>query len=209
MAIAFNIVMHALLIVSMLSFLAALVSMVVRTDDQAERLRRSLALFAGAMVIIGAQASGVSFALFSTGALGTARGASLAANVVSSVIPALAGVGLGFYAVRVYRRSDARAMRIVCFIGMLALAAFAEVYAQATNTNGVLLGAAALPNLTFTVGVVLVFIFGDTAAEKRARGPATVSNLVQSKVRERLGLGSPTPAVAPQETPARHDPFNF
>jgi cytochrome bd-type quinol oxidase subunit 2 len=214
MALVFNIAMHALLVGAMLAFLFTLVAMVLRTEQPVERLRRGLALFAGAMVVVGAQASGASFAIFTTDSLGNARGASLAANVVSAVIPAVAGAALGFFIVRKYRTNEAFAMRIICFIGTLALAAFAEVYAQATNTHGVFLGAAALPNLSFTVGVVLMFIFGpETTTDKNARGATSSPSFLQTAKKFFTTRGNgvvDTPVPAAQETPGpRRDPFAF
>ncbi|TWP32997.1 hypothetical protein [Leekyejoonella antrihumi] len=189
MALVFNILLHALLVLSMLAFLVALLFMAFRTGDGTERLRRCLALFAGAMVVVGAQASGVSFAVFAARSLAHARGASTAAHLFAVIVPAAVGVGLGYYFVRVYRRSEVFGLRMLCFVGMLALAAFAEVYASATHTRGVFLNAAALPNLSFVVGLVLVFVFGDSGNDHRA-----VADVLRSLSRGRMGQAASTGA---------------
>ncbi|MBB2891132.1 hypothetical protein [Flexivirga oryzae] len=213
MALVFNIFLHALLVLSMLAFLIALLLMAFRTDDGTERLRRCLALFAGAMVVIGAQASGVSFAIFTTSSLAHARGASAAAHIFAVLVPAAAGVGLGYYFVRVYRRSEVFGLRMLCFVGMLALAAFAEVYASATHTSGVFLDAAALPNLSFVVGLVLVFIFGEGQGDHKIAADA-LRTLSRRRAKQQGSVDADQSAFAQEpdrgsaQRPPR-DPFEF
>ena len=42
---------------------------------------------------------------------------------------------------------------------MLAATGFIQLYATATETQGVILGAAAIPNITFVLGLVLYMVF--------------------------------------------------
>jgi hypothetical protein len=166
MAIVFNVLLHILLVGAMGAFAITLFVTAFRAPTLAERLRRYLGLFLGAMIVVGAQAGGVSFAVFTAGALASGRGPSAAAGLIASVIPALTGLGLGFYMVHVYRQSEKLGLRLLCFLGMLALVAFIEVYAVATHTNGVFLGVSAVPNVAFAAGVGLVLIFGNESNGK-------------------------------------------
>lgn len=205
----FNVLLHCLLIGSMVLFLMVLVLTAIRADAGGERLKRSLALFVGAMVVLGAQASGLGFAAFMAGGLASGRAASASAAAVASIIPALAGVGMGFFMVRAYRKNEVFAMRLLCFVGMLALASFIEVYASVTSANGILIGAGAVPNLAFAAGVVMVFIFTDDR-----KSGASVMGRAASLWARRRGA-APSAAVSSggvprsADKPSSRDPFDF
>ena len=158
MALAFNLALHVLLLGSLLLFLISVVALSLTTKNVLERGLRIAALFAGAMVSLGAQASGVSYATFTVDALAGARPASASAHVVATVIPALMGAGIGFFMARTMRRHTTLAIRLMAFIGMLAVTAFLQVYAEAASLSGFKLGAAALPNIGFTAGVILTVV---------------------------------------------------
>lgn len=157
-AVLFNLLLHVLLLGSMLAFGFILYRETLNATGM-ERLRRFAALFLGAAVVIGAQLGGVSFAVFTAGALSNARGASAGASIVSALIPALLGVGVGYFLVKLMNTNENLAARVICFVGMLILAAFVEVYAAALKLHGVMLNVAALPNLSFAVGLVFMFVF--------------------------------------------------
>lgn len=205
LSIVFNVLLHILLLGSMALFAIVLIATAVKTESVIERVKRVLALFLGAIVVVGAQVSGVSYAQFTAGSLANARVASGAAAVVTAIIPALVGGALGYLIVWTYSKSEVMAMRILCFVGMLALVSFIEVYAMATQAKGVLLGAAAVPNIAFVAGVGLVFIFSPDK-----RGKSSVGTLLKSMARrgqsarplapERPGSSSPTRS-APQRDP--------
>jgi len=179
-SIVFSVLLHILFFGAMIAFAVVLVRTALSSDQPRERFFRFLALFLGAMIVLGAQVSGVSFSVFAAGALSQAQVSSAGAAIVSGIIPALAGTGLGFYMVYVYRKRDPRAFRVLCFVGMLSLASFLTVYAIALNANGLFLGAAAIPNLTFTAGVGLVILFG---AEKRTEdGPSAMKQFLADRL---------------------------
>lgn len=183
MAIVFNLILHVLLIGSMAFFILAIVADALGDPDRRERVLRIAALAAGALVVLGAQAAGVGYASFTVGALASSRGPSALAAVAAALVPALAGSGLGFFLVRTYKRSTRIGARVLGFIGMLAATAFISIYAQATQTRGVMLGAAALPNASFVVGVILTIIFTFDPDLQRQQGRAT-------QIRRLFGGGS-------------------
>jgi hypothetical protein len=176
MTVVFNLVLHVLLVGSLGLFLAVIVTNAIAEPDPRERILRLAALAVGAMVTLGAQAAGVSYAAFTVDALSGARATSAIAKIAATAVPGLLGAGLGFYIVRTFRRSDRIGMRVLGFVAMLATTAFAAVYAQATQTKGVFLGAAALPNVSFVSGVILCIVFTDNADDS---GPAVGASLLQ------------------------------
>lgn len=210
MSIAFNIVLHGLLIGTLGLFTVWMLIDTIREPEPRERMKRMLALAAGALVTLGAQAAGVGYAEFTVGALAGARGASAVANVGATVIPALLGAALGFYLVRVAKRSNAKAMRLVTFVGMLSATAFAQVYAEATSVKGVELGAAALPNITFVTGVILTYIFADDpeASEGDGMVKSLLRGLAQRKQEDApAGLEGLLPTQSTGPKVKRQDPF--
>jgi len=206
-AMAFNVLLHVLLIGSLAIFTYAIIKAALSDADPTERWLRIAALFAGAMVTLGARAAGVNYATFTVNALAGARPASAAAHVAAAVIPAALGSALGFYIVRTIKRNQTRAIRIMGFIGMLAVTAFIQIYVAAASQQGLLLGPAAVPNVAFTAGVILTLVFTYDAspqAENRVGlGDAALS--LARKWRDKpdapapgssaAGFGSPAPAV--------------
>src|SRR5256885_490771 len=169
MAIFFNLILHVLLIGSMGSFILAIVADAIADPDRRERVLRIAALAGGALVVLGAQSAGVTYAAFIVDALAGTHGPSTAAALAATVIPALGGIGLGSFLVRTYKRSTRIGARVLGFVGMLSATAFVGIYAEATQTRGVMLGASALPNVSFVVGVILTIVFAfdpDLAAEQ-------------------------------------------
>lgn len=208
-SILYNLFLHGLMIGSMILFAGSLLVIALQAPSRTERLKRILALFAGAMIVIGAQASGLSFATFAADALGTGRATSAGATAVTALIPGLAGMGMGYFLVRTYRRNDVMAMRLICLVGMLALAAFVQAYATITHTEGVLIGATAVPNISFAAGIIMVFVFTDDKARSsrslmedvggvmsRFRRPGTESDAAANPTRVRA-------------TPKVKDPFDI
>ena len=158
MSLAFNLALHVLLVGSLVLFVGGVIVATLSEVDPTERLLRIAALAAGAMVTLGAQAAGVSYATFTVNALAGGRPASAAAQIGATVIPALTGSVIGFTLVRYFKRSSRLAMRVLGFIAMLTGTAFIQVYAQATQTKGVFLGAAALPNVAFVTGIIITVV---------------------------------------------------
>jgi len=209
LSIVFSILLHGLLIGSLLIFIGTLGLTAIATADKLERALRISAVFAGAMVSLGAQASGVDYATFTVNALAGARPASAAAHFVATVIPALMGSAIGFYMARTMRRNEVMAVRIMGFVGMLATTAFLQVYAEAASRNGFKLGAAALPNVAFTAGVILTVVFtlktGEVAGTPGHSLPGMVAKLLLQQHQARGGAPTPSPdssaGFAPERKP--------
>jgi magnesium-transporting ATPase (P-type) len=174
-ALAFNIVLNALLIAAMAFFVVALVALILATQEPLERALRAAAAFTGALVVLGAQASGISYANFIVKAL--EQNKTIGIGFLAAGLPAVAGVGIGWYFVHSMKRSDTLTIRLLAFIGMLATASFASVYVVALSKNGADLGKAAIPNISFAVALLLYVVLKiDTKATRRSR-PRTGGSL--------------------------------
>lgn len=208
-SVIFNVLIHGILLGAMVLFAIVLFRLAMGTQDFMERVKRILALFAGAMIVVGAQASGLNFAEFIAKALTTGRASSAGAAVVSSIVAGLAGLGVGYLLVRLYRKNDLLAVRLICLVGMLALAAFVQSYATITSANGVFVGAMAAPNIAFAAGLVLIFIFTEDEP-----GPSAPRGL-RARLAQLIGR-RPAPGASRTEQPApdrgypvTRDPFDF
>lgn len=148
---AINIALHLFLVGSFAAFAYGLVVLVRERKDQ--MVGRSMALFVGALVVVGAQASGRSYADFIIGALGESR--SPLFGFFGAVLPAAAGLALGYYFTRGARRSSERAIRGMIMVGTFAITQFALMYAIAVEQNGRDLDAAVTPNVAFVAGLGL------------------------------------------------------
>src|ERR1035437_3062868 len=104
MALAFNIVLNGLLIAAMAFFVVALVALILATQEPLERALRAAAAFTGALVVLGAQASGVSYANFIVKSL--EQNKTVGIGFLAAGLPALAGVGIGWYFVHSMKRSN-------------------------------------------------------------------------------------------------------
>jgi hypothetical protein len=210
MSIVFNIILHILLLGSLLLFAIVFLITAWYAPNTMERYLRIAAIFAGAMVSLGATASGVNYATYTVNALAQGRSISAVAHFFSIIIPVLAGAGIGFFLVRTIRTSKVMAFRVMGFVGMLATTAFIEVYAQAATVTGFKLGAAALPNIGFTAGVILTVVF-----TLRPEGPETsnsaarvfVSQLLQRGTRGLASRGAvgESPTTASRSTAGTYD----
>ena len=188
MSVLFTIILHLLLLGSLLLFVVVFVGTAFATQDRTERFLRVAAVFAGAMVSLGATASGVNYATYTVSALAQGRTVTAAAHFFSAIIPALIGCGIGFFLVRTINKSTRLAMRTLGFVGMLATTAFIEVYAQAATLSGFKLGAAALPNIGFTAGVILTVVFTYDPDKVGSQGSGSkLSSFVSSLARPGRG----------------------
>jgi hypothetical protein len=159
MTTVLNVLLDGLLAGSLVLFTVALVQMVLREENASERLLQIMALVAGAVVALGAQATGLSFANYTVEALTGEGGAGAFVKLLSVLIPGGIAAAFSWYFLRVMHESAAKGLRLMAFLGMLTLIGFAEIYAQATNTKGVILGAAAIPNASFVAGMILSLLF--------------------------------------------------
>ena len=202
MTVALNLFLHALLLGSLGVFIAGVVAGAVTEKDPQERVLRLAALVAGAMVALGAQTAGVSYADFVVRALSGARTASAGAAIIGAIIPALMGVGVAFYLVRTFRRSTRIGQRLLGFLAMLTGVAFAAIYAQATQTKGVILGAAAIPNVAFVTGIILTIVFTwDPDREQGGRTAEFLKQLWTQRGKREPGDAEVSARVAPKSDP--------
>ncbi len=67
----------------------------------------------------------------------------------------MAGVALGLFLLLSAYNGNIYTIRIIIFVGMLAAAQFAEIYAHALNAQGLSLGRTVAPNMSIVVGVLL------------------------------------------------------
>lgn len=190
-----NIALDAILAGTLLLFLVVLIGMVVTETDRDERFMRALALVAGALVALGAQAAGISYASYAVDALaGTGPGGS-AVKFFSIVIPGGIAAAFGWFFMRAMRHSTAMGLRWMSFLGMLTVVTFGVIFAQATETQGVFLGAAAIPNTSFVVGLIFsVLAFRRPADAPDGIGFAdSILELVNRVRQPRASSGSSAP----------------
>lgn len=207
LATVLNIALDILLGGSLLLFLVLLIEMVVREPEPRERLMRSLALICGAIVALGAQATGVDFASYIVEALTGARPGGFFFKFLSVILPGGIAAAFGWYFTHVMSRSEMMGLRMVSFLGMLTVIAFMVIFAEATNTEGVFLGAAAIPNASFVVGLifgVLVFTPPADADPSERTGLGILADLV-----DRLASGRGGSPATGDRAPAaeRRSPF--
>jgi len=210
MAFVLNGLLDLLLGGSLLLFVYGLIQLVVREENQMERLLRGMALVAGAVVALGAQAAHVGYATYTVNSLTGTRASGGFFDVISVIIPGGMGATFGWYFIRVLRRSTQKGIRLISFLGMLTIVGFAAIFAQATNVKGVQLGAAAIPNASFVAGMILsVLVFapepGTTSAPRSAGSRwGSLGNLIMSRApqhaaflqSDRDASAAPSPAPA-------------
>jgi hypothetical protein len=185
MATVLNVALDILLAGSLVFFILALIQLVVREENPSERLLRGMALVAGAIVALGAQAAHVGFASYTVDALSGARPGGALFKTFSVIIPGGIGAAFGWYFLHVMRRSAAKGLRLICFLGMLTIVGFVEIFAQATNVEGVQLGAAAIPNASFVAGMIIgVLVFApepNDTSEPRSNRWSSLGDMVRRR----------------------------
>lgn len=165
-----NVLLYVFLLTSLVIFFAILIGMVVFAPPR-ERFPRSLALIGGAVVALAAEVTGVGFADYIVDALAGSSPAGQGVKLLAIVIPGGAAVAFGWYFSYALERSTLKAMRWMILLGMLTLVTFATILAEATKTQGVFLGDAAIPNASFIVGLILSILAFGGAEDEEDRGP--------------------------------------
>lgn len=189
--IALTVAMQFLLVASFALFMWALFIVVYRTRNPIERAIRALAMFAGAMVVIAAQASGASYADFIVDSLGGVK--PLTFGLAGVVMPGVAGGMLAWYMVRAAVVSEVRAVRLLAFVGMLAGVQYLTLYGVSLGEKGFELSAAALPNMAFVIGIALYVMFQyDPEAPKGRMLGSLGSILARGDRRERPNPDRPS-----------------
>jgi hypothetical protein len=193
MSTILNIFLNLLLIGSMLGFIGLALVAALKAQTARERFVRFGALFAGAMIVVGAQAAGVTYTQFIVDSLSSTQPTNVATKVAWAVIPGGLGGGLGYYLTNRARTSENVATRILILAGMLATAQFAQIYTFAFGERGLDIGPAAIPNLSFVVGLVLWFVFHDgnlPAGAKRRFRKGKQTQVTQGPQQPDSGPGS-------------------
>lgn len=207
MSLALNIVEQVLLAGSLVLFIGLVVRQSLTEVDSNERLRRVAALAAGALVAVGAQQAGLTYATFTVKSLSHTRVSTAGAEVVAAIIPGLMGAGIGFLMTRKFRSSQRVAMRLMSFVAMLSATAFLQVYIHAANKSGVALGATAIPNIAFVAGILVAYILIDDQKKKAGKGAMVA--LTESALRRLIRRKSDSAdAPATALDPFRRDPFS-
>lgn len=176
-----NVALDVFLGASLLFFFVVLMGMVI-FGPPGEVFGRALALVGGALVALGAQATGVGFAEYVVESLAGSGPTGEGVKLSSIIVPGGAAFIFGWYFSRVIEYQTLKATRWMVFLGMLAIVAFAAIFAEATSTQGVFLGAAAIPNTSFVVGLILSYLAFNRAEDEDGRPRGLL---------ERLGLRAP------------------
>lgn len=177
--IALAIVLHLLLLGSMAAFLIASIAAVRDTRSRLERLLRAGMAFAGALVVLGSQAAGLTFSDFIVRALSGSTFMAQGVTVVAVAVPSVLGVAVGMYFLRAMKRDKDRALRVLAFVGTLASVQFAQIYAIAVDQRGVILGATAVPNISFVVAILIYAALRYETAPSGRREPSRIAALAE------------------------------
>jgi hypothetical protein len=205
----FNVILHVLLLGSLLAFFAGIIWTALFGTQQhtGERMLRIGGIFAGAMVAVGAQASGADYPTYIVSVMTNVSGAWLV-HIVATVVPGLLGMVLGFTITMAMHRNNPMAIRLMGFVGMLATTSFLQIYAQAATLKGFNLGAAALPNIAFSTGVILTVVFtlhrGERANKDSSLVRMLLGFLLANGNKGRVGSAQPTTTSLPT---VERDPF--
>ena len=95
-------------------------------------------------------------------------------------------------------------LRMIAFLGMLTVISFAVIFAAATETQGVFLGAAAIPNASFVAGLIFSVVVFTPTPEDDERGAGRLGALMD-RVRELRESGGSSSDSSRQAT--KRDPF--
>lgn len=145
--------------------LAAVLLVVFNTKGWTERIVRGLAIFAGSLVVIGAEAAG-----FPSDQVKTLAHSGSLITVASVILGGGAGALLGWYLVSRIGDSTNLQIRIMIMVTIIAHVELLEIYAQDVKSQGFSLGSGALPDIAFIVGLALYIVFRyDTGEGKQAR----------------------------------------
>lgn len=168
-----SVMLHLLLITSLLAFAYSLHRTILGKDDQLplpefETFLRTGTALCGLLVSLAARLAGLNAAEFTVRALSEASPLVLTASAVG---PGGAGVALGWYLIRRFRKSRHIAKRILVFVGTITTLEFILVYAETMRQEGLDLGPAVIPNVSFVVGVILYVALTHNPEQRGAGTP--------------------------------------
>lgn len=184
MATVLNVVLYLLLASSLVGFVVILATMVWTEPNRWEQALQVMCLVAGAIIALGAHSADVGIATYLIDSLTGARPAGAAAATFAVVVPGGIAAALGWYFLHSVKKSTAKAMRIIAFLGMLTVVTFIQIFATATEVNGFELGKAAIPNASFVAGLILsiAFLDGESGSRRfRDRVRDAASEVVNKK----------------------------
>ena len=186
--------------------LAAVALVVFNTRGWTERIVRGLAIFAGTLVVMGAEAAGLTFPSFAVDTLSKTGPAGWAIRLTWVVLGAAAGALLARYLISRIDGGTNLQIRVMILVTIIAHVELLEIYAQNLKRHGFVLGIGALPDIAFISGLVLYVVFRYDTGEARAiRG-----HLPGRAGRSWLGRGGgPANEAEPALTPAGQEYQNI
>lgn len=150
-----DVLVHIILLGSALLMILVIWKLI--NQDPNERVLNSVSVFTGAMIVVGAQAAGVSYSSFIVDTLGVARPFTFGLFAVA--IPTMSGSVLAWFLQSRARKDYERSMRILLLVLTMAVVQFLLTYVEAVTDAGLEVGRYAVPNIAFVVGVFLYLIF--------------------------------------------------
>jgi hypothetical protein len=146
--------------------LAAVGLVVFNTKGWAERIVRGLAIFAGTLVVIGAQVAGLNFSAFAVHTLTHGGLLGWLIGVAWVIVGGGAGAMLGRYLISRIDGTNLQ-IRIMILVTIIAHVELLEIYAQNVRLYKFDLGIGALPDIAFIAGLLLYIVFRYDTGEGR------------------------------------------
>ena len=159
-----------------------------------------MSLFIGALIVVGSQALGQSYSSFILNSLGEGRSPGF--KFFGAVVPALAGLALGYYLTRGLKAASEVAVRGLLIVGTFCLTQFALVYAVAVEDTSGELDAAVTPNVAFVVGLALVMALNLGVKSRSPDGGSELKKSMATALRDRAtGRSSKKAPIIPSVAP--------
>lgn len=209
MSLLLFVLVNLLVLAALGATLVFLRSVILDNPNAVEKLIRVAAFGAGLLTYIGAKTMGISIPELMTSAL--AVSAPLSFGFVSVVFPALAGTVVAWACLRLMKKDDNVAARVMVLFSAFFFTMFADTYASmatqaATSTSLDLM----LPNITFVLGVVFYVIlnFKPEAIKQGHRGGSfghSLQNLKEKLTFKASSNGKEPPEEEHQEPEEQPD----
>jgi hypothetical protein len=158
----------SIILVSLLGYLAAVALVVFNTRGWTERIIRGLAILVGTLLVMGAEAAGLTFSSFAVSSLTHHGSAGFVAKIAWVIIGGGAGALLARYLISRIDGGTNLQIRIMILVTVIAHVELLEIYAQNVRQHGFVLGVGALPDIAFISGLLLYIIFRYDTGEVRA-----------------------------------------
>lgn len=200
MSILLFVLVNLLVLAALCAMLFFLRYVILEKSDAVERLIRVAAFGAGLLTYVGAKTMGMSIPELMASALAVA--APLSFGFLGIVFPALAGTAVAWFCLRLMKKDDDVAARVMVLFSAFFFTMFADTYAsmatQAVTSTSVDL---ILPNITFVLGVVFYVILNyKTEATERGHRGGSFVHAIKEKLTFRASLnGKEAPEEKRQE----------